>query len=170
MVLKIIKYPEAILRKKAVPIDKISEEIFKLADDMIETMLKKDGIGLAANQIGSLLRIFVINTTPHEDKPTPVVMINPEVLSQEGSVNAEEGCLSFPELYLSIVRPERVRMHAKDLYNEDFVYEMDGILARAVLHEIDHLKGTLIIDYADVSEQDKVKKYVDGLHCKTTHT
>lgn len=168
--MKIIKYPDEILRKKAVPIDRISEEIFKLAEGMIEVMLKEDGVGLAANQVGSLLRIFVINTTPHEDKPTPVVMINPEVLSQEGSVNAEEGCLSFPGLYLSIVRPEKVRMHAKDLYNEDFVYEMDGILARAILHEIDHLNGTLIIDYVDASEQDKVKKYVDGLHCKTTHT
>jgi len=168
--LKIIKYPDAILRKKAVPIDKISEEIFKLADDMVETMLKEDGLGLAANQVGSRLRIFVINTTPHEDKPTPVVMINPEILSQEGSVNTEEGCLSFPELYISIVRPEKVRMHAKDLYGEDSVYEMDGVLARAVLHEIDHLNGTLIIDYVDASEQDKVRKYVDGLQCKTTDT
>ncbi|KPK73712.1 hypothetical protein AMJ87_00895 [candidate division WOR_3 bacterium SM23_60] len=170
MVLNVIKYPDTILRKTAVPVDKISEDIFKLTENMIETMIREDGIGLAANQVGSLLRIFVINTTPHEDKPTPVVMINPEVLSQEGSVTAEEGCLSFPELYLTIARPERVRMHAKDLYNEDFVYEMDGILARAVLHEIDHLNGTLIIDHVDSSEQDKVKKYIDGLHCETTHT
>jgi peptide deformylase len=170
VVLKVNTYPDTILRKKAVPVDKISKEIFKLADDMVETMLKEDGLGLAANQVGSLLRIFVLNATPHEDKPTPVVMINPEVLSQEGSVTVEEGCLSFPGLYLTIVRPERVRVHARDLYNEDFVYEMDGVLARAVLHEVDHLNGTLIIDHVDTSEQDKVKDYVDGLHCKKTDT
>ena len=165
MVLKIIKYPEPILRRKAVPVEKISQEIFQLAEDMVETMAEADGLGLAANQVGSLLRIFVINMTPREDQPTPVVMINPEVLSHEGAVPAEEGCLSFPELYLNIVRPERIRMHAKNLYNEDFVYEVDGVLARAVLHEIDHLNGTLLIDHADESEGEKVKKYVDSVQC-----
>jgi peptide deformylase len=164
VVLKVIKYPDAILRKKAAPVGKISKELFELTDTMIETMIKEDGVGLAANQVGILLRIFVLNTTPHEDTPTPVVMINPEVLNQEGSVTAEEGCLSFPELFLTIARPEKVRLHARDLYGEDFVYEMEGILARAVLHEIDHLNGTLIIDHADVSEQDRVKKYVDDVH------
>lgn len=165
MVLKIIKYPEPILRKKAVPVEKISQDIFQLAEDMVETMVKEDGLGLAANQVGSLLRIFVINMTPQEDQPTPVVMINPEVLSQEGTVRAEEGCLSFPELYLNIVRPQRIRMHAKNLYNEDFVYEMDGVLARAVLHEIDHLNGTLFIDHVDEAEKEKIKTYVDNLQC-----
>ncbi len=165
MVLKIIKYPEPILRRKAVPVAKISQEIFQLAENMVETMVKADGLGLAANQVGSLLRIFVINMTPQEDQPTPVVMINPEVLSQEGAVRAEEGCLSFPELYLNFVRPQRIRIHVKNLYNEDLVYEMDGILARAVLHEIDHLNGTLLIDHVEEAEEEKVKTYVDNVQC-----
>jgi len=161
MVLKIIKYPDSLLREKCLPVDNISKEVYKLVDDMIETMLKEDGLGLAANQVGSLSRIILINTSSQEDKPEPVAMINPVILNQEGSVIEEEGCLSFPELYLKIGRPERVRVHTKNLYNEDLVYEADGIMARAILHEIDHLNGIVFIDHVMKSEEEKIKKYLD---------
>ena len=163
MVLKVLKYPDSLLRKKCLPVDKISKEVYTLVDDMIETMLKEDGLGLAANQVGALSRIIVINTTSNEDKPEPIAMINPVILNQEGSTIAEEGCLSFPELYLKINRPERIRVHAKNLYNEDLVYETNGIMARAILHEIDHLNGILFIDNVIKSEEEKINRYLDTL-------
>ncbi len=164
MVLEILKYPNSLLKKKALPVEKISKDIFTLVDDMIETLIKEDGLGLAANQVGALLRIFVINTTPHKDSPTPVAMINPKILKQEGAVIEEEGCLSFPELYLKITRPERIVIHTKNLYNEDLVYETDGILARTIMHEMDHLNGILFIEHVDKSEEEKIQKYLDTLN------
>ncbi len=162
MVLKVLKYPNSILRKKAKPVEVISKDIFELVDDMIETMLKEDGLGLAANQVGSLLRIFVINTTPNEETPKPIVVINPEIIDEDGTVIEEEGCLSFPQLYLKIARAGHIRMRTKNLYNEDIVYETNGMLARAIQHEIDHLDGILFIDHVDKTEE-KLKKYLDNL-------
>jgi len=162
-ILNIIKYPNKILRQKALPVEKISEEIFKLVDAMIETMLKNDGIGLATNQIGELLRIFVIDTKPLEETPELMAVINPEVIRQEGAVTEEEGCLSFPELHLQITRPERVCIKAQNLYNEWFVMDAQGVLSRAISHEIDHLNGVLFIDHVSEAEKEKLKKYLNGL-------
>jgi len=161
--LKILKYPDPILRKTAEPVKAISKEVFELVDNMIETMLKEEGVGLAATQVGSLLRIFTLNTTPHEEQAKPVVFINPVILKQEGEVVEEEGCLSFPELYLKIKRSEWVQLQAKNLYNEDLVYETSRLLARAVQHEIDHLNGVLIIDHPDKADEAKVKAYLAKL-------
>ena len=158
--LSVLKYPAAVLRKRTVPVKKIGEEIFALVEDMIETMLKEDGVGLAANQVGSEARIFVLNTAPSEDDPKPLVFINPVVLDQQGEIIDEEGCLSFPDLYLRIPRPEEVRVYAKSLYNEGFVLDLAGILARAVMHEMDHLNGILFIDRADAAEKEKIDKYL----------
>jgi peptide deformylase len=159
--MSVLKYPNSGLRKKASPVEKIGEDVFKLVEGMIETMLVEDGVGLAANQVGADCRIFVMNTTPSDDNPQPLVFINPVVLHIEGEIVDEEGCLSFPELYLKIPRPERVRIHAKNLYNEDFVLELSGLLARAVMHEIDHLDGILIIDHASRDEKEKIEKYLE---------
>ena len=166
MALSVLKYPAPGLRKKAAPVDKIGEEIFSLVDSMIETMLTEDGVGLAANQVGKGLRIFVLNTTPSEEQPHPMVFINPVVLHQEGEMKGEEGCLSFPELYLDITRPEKVRVYATDLYNEGFVLDVTGVLARAVMHEVDHLNGILFIDHAVDKDRDAVTKYLAGLEKK----
>jgi len=157
----VLKYPTPGLRKKTSPVEKIGEDVFKLVEGMVETMLAEDGVGLAANQIGAEYRIFVMNTTPSDENPQPIVFINPIVLHKEGEIVDEEGCLSFPDLYLKIARPERVRVYAKDLYNEDFVLELSGLLARAVMHEVDHLDGILIIDHAAGAEKEKVEKYLE---------
>ncbi|MBN2621624.1 peptide deformylase [candidate division WOR-3 bacterium] len=149
---KIVLYPDPVLRKKATPVSRISREILDLIDEMTRTMVEADGVGLAANQVGSLHRIFVINTTPHDATPTPVVMINPEIIDQEGSVIEQEGCLSFPNLYVTIDRADRVTVHAKNAFNEAIVYETTGLLARAVQHEVDHLNGVLIIDHVSTDE------------------
>lgn len=166
LVLNVLKYPDSILRKKAMPVEVISKEIFELVDNMIETMLNEDGLGLAANQIGSLMRIFVLNTTPMEETPKPVAVINPEILDKDGTIIDEEGCLSFPGLYLKVARAGHVRMRAKNLYNEDIIYETNGVLARAIQHEMDHLNGILFIDHVDKAEEN-VKKYLDNLTSST---
>lgn len=158
--LSVIKYPNKILRAKTLPVEKITEEIFSLADRMIKTMLKYDGVGLAASQVGKLYRIFVINTVPLDEKPKPITVLNPEIIDKEGSLQEEEGCLSFPSLYLKIQRAEKVRVQMQNLYNEKLILEVEGLLARAVIHEIDHLNGILFIDYVEESEKEKLNNYL----------
>jgi peptide deformylase len=161
--LKIVRYPDEILRKAARPVDKITEDIFELNDQMTALMLEFDGVGLAATQVGVLLRLFIINMTPFEDKPTPMTVINPAVIDAEGVADEEEGCLSFPKLYLHIPRARKVRISMQNLYNERLVFEAEDFLARAVLHEIDHLNGVLFIDHVKAEESAKVSEYVNGL-------
>ena len=164
--MSVLKYPAPALKKQTVAVDKIGEEVFRLVDNMLKVMVEEDGVGLAANQVGSNARIFVMNTTPSEEEATPVVFINPVVLDQEGEVLDEEGCLSFPELYIKIKRPQKVRVYAKSLYNEGFVLDLAGILARAAMHEMDHLNGILFIERAETAEKEKIDKYLESLTAK----
>lgn len=168
--LPVLKYPAPELKKRTVTVEKIGEDIFRLVDDMVKTMVEEDGVGLAANQVGSEARVFVLNTTPSEEQGTPVAFINPVVLDQEGEVLDEEGCLSFPELYLKIKRPQKVRVYAKSLYNEGFVLDLAGILARAVMHEMDHLNGIVFIERAEESEKEKINTYLEALTVKVKDT
>lgn len=161
--LKIVRYPDEILRKSALPVEKITEEIFELSDQMTAFMLEHDGVGLAAIQVGVLLRLFIINTTPFEDKPTPMTVINPSVIDTDGVADEEEGCLSFPKLYLHIPRARIVRISMQNVYNERLVFEAEEFLARAVLHEVDHLNGVLFIDHVKPGESAKVTEYVNSL-------
>jgi peptide deformylase len=163
LALSVLKYPASALRKRTVPVEKIGEDIFRLVDDMLEAMANDDGVGLAANQIGSESRIFVMNTAPSEEQPQCLAFINPVVLDQDGEVVDEEGCLSFPELYIKIARPQKVRVYAKSLYNEGFVLDLAGILARAVMHEMDHLNGILFIERAAATEKEKIDGYLEKL-------
>lgn len=167
MVLKIVKYPASVLKQRCIPVEKISKDIIDLVDDMIDTMQAADGLGLAANQVGSNYNIFVLNTTPHEDTPTPSVFINPEILNKDGAIIEEEGCLSFPELYLKIKRYENIRVHAKNLHNEEIIYETSGLLARAIQHEIDHLSGIVFIDRADKEDEKVVQDYLAGTEIRS---
>ncbi|UCD19931.1 MAG: peptide deformylase [candidate division WOR-3 bacterium] len=157
----VLKYPAPELRKKTVPVEKIGEDVFSLVDRMIETMIAEDGVGLAANQVGSSHRIFILNAHPNEEDTESIVCINPTVLQQEGEEICEEGCLSFPELYLKIARPQKVRLSAKNLYNESFVLDLSGILARATMHEMDHLDGVLLIDHAAATDKEMIAKYTE---------
>jgi len=159
--LDIIKYPNEILRQKTVIVDKITEEIFELVEVMKETMMKNDGVGLAANQVGKNFRLFVLNTTPYEDQPTPIAIINPEIIGQEGSEIDEEGCLSFPDLRIDIERPRKIRLQMQTIYNEKVILEIQDFLARAACHEIDHLNGVMFIAHVLEKDKDKVQKYLE---------
>ncbi|HSQ75635.1 MAG TPA: peptide deformylase, partial [Bacteroidota bacterium] len=130
-ILPIYTLGQSVLRKKARPVKGVDEHIRELAEDMLETMHKANGIGLAANQVGVLQRIIVVDITGTEgvDHFEPLVMINPEVLEQEGKVTMEEGCLSLPELRDEVVRAERIRVGYRDIHFEQQTLEVQGMLS-----------------------------------------
>lgn len=148
--LPIILLPDPVLKQVAQPIENITDEIRTLAADMAETMYAAPGIGLAANQVNSLHRIFVMDTTYREDKTSRnvVTMINPEIVwkSEEISV-MEEGCLSLPQQYAEIERPKAVRVKYVDLKGEINELLAEDLTSHCVQHELDHLNGVMFIDY-----------------------
>jgi peptide deformylase len=146
---EIKKYPDPVLRKKTADVGAIDENLCRLIDDMVETMHAAPGVGLAANQVGVPLQVAVIDigAHEHEGKKHPLlVLINPEVLSMEGTVVAEEGCLSVPDFTENVKRAARIKVRAKDRMGRIFELEADGLMAKALQHEIDHLNGILFID------------------------
>ena len=146
MILKIIKLGEDILREKAEPVSEINDEIRKLADDMFETMLDADGVGLACPQVGKKLRMFVIIA----DDDVRRVFINPQIIKTSEQVcDYEEGCLSIPQVYETITRPQKVTIQAFNEKGRPFTLDADGFLARIIQHEYDHLEGIMYIDRGD---------------------
>ncbi|NVO24497.1 peptide deformylase [Donghicola sp. C2-DW-16] len=149
MIRPILIHPDPRLKKVCTPVADISDELRKLADDMLETMYDAPGVGLAAPQIGDLRRLIVMDCVKDEGAPAhPMVMFNPEVILNSDDLNVyEEGCLSIPEQYAEVTRPKEVRVRWLDrdgnLQEQDF----DGLWATCVQHEIDHLNGKLFIDY-----------------------
>jgi len=144
MILKIKKYPDPVLRKKAGKIEEITPEIKKLGQDMIETMQRSDpeGVGLAAPQVGALRRVIVVETGQG-----PAVFINPQILKKSKETEImEEGCLSLPGVLLKIKRAKKIELEVLDIEGEKSRIEAEGIVARIFQHEIDHLDGVLIID------------------------
>jgi len=147
-VLPIHTYGSAVLRKKAQPVRELTNETVKLIMDMFETMHNADGIGLAANQVGVLRRVVVMDLSEMEETKglKPIVLINPVIVSEEGSWTMEEGCLSIPEVRDHIERSEKVKFKFKNADFQDVSLEASGLVARVILHEIDHLNGILFID------------------------
>lgn len=144
---KVIYEGDEILRKKAKPVKEFNEKISQLIDDMFETMAEYDGVGLAAPQVGMLRRVIVIDTGNEED-PQKYELINPEIIKTEGEVDGDEGCLSLPGKSGKVVRPEKVKVKGFDRNGQEVIVEGEGLLARALCHEIDHLEGILFIDSA----------------------
>jgi peptide deformylase len=142
----ILKYPDPRLKQQAAPVKVVDDEVRRLVDDMAETMYAAPGVGLAANQIGVMLRVFVIDIAA-EDEPSDLkVFINPEITSVTGTQTWEEGCLSFPGVTEEIRRAERVTVKALDRDGKAFELEADGLLAVAIQHENDHLNGVVMLD------------------------
>jgi peptide deformylase len=137
------------LRKKAKPVRSLDESLRSLALNMLDTMHNAGGVGLAANQVGSLRRIIVVDVSELEEyrERPPMALINPEVIFEEGSSIMEEGCLSIPDVRDEVERPEKITVRFRDLdWNEQNI-DLEGFPARVVLHEIDHLDGVLFIDH-----------------------
>lgn len=177
--LKIFTFPDMILTKKAQPIARVEKDLFKLADDMLETMYDAPGIGLAANQVGILQKLLVIDTEyDFEELPEgvappkgvevlgggivtnrkPKIIINPTIIHREGSILFNEGCLSVPEYHADVKRSEKIKVQYQDINGLSRTLSADGILAVAIQHEMDHLDGKLFIDHLSPLKKEMVRK------------
>jgi peptide deformylase len=147
-VLPIIVAPDPRLKRVAEPVKKVDAEVRRLMDDMLETMYKAPGIGLAAPQVGALKRVIVVDIAREDEKPQPLRMANPELtwVSEEDAVY-NEGCLSLPEHYADVTRPAAIKVRYIDHENEIREMEADGLLATCIQHEMDHLEGILFVDH-----------------------
>ena len=158
---KIVTIPDPILKKKSLPIENVDSSVKKLMDDMLETMYAAPGIGLAAVQVGVLKRVVVIDLSKKEEKKTPLFFVNPEIIStSEEQVSYEEGCLSIPNQFAEIKRPNRCHVKYLDYNGRKKDLKADGLLATCIQHEIDHLNGILFIDYLSKLKKDLILKKV----------
>lgn len=147
-VLEIRQYPDSVLRQQTKTVEKIDGDLQRLIDDMFETMYAAPGLGLAAPQVGQSLRLFVYDLSVAESgkKGSPMVLINPEFVSQAGEANEDEGCLSVPEYRESVVRAARAVVRGMDRDGKEITVEGEGLLAKLLQHEMDHLDGKLFIE------------------------
>ena len=143
----ILHYPDARLRERGKKVEILSAELRELIDDMAETMYAAPGVGLAATQIGAPWQVFVVDCAADGEPSDLRVFVNPEILSAEGKVASDEGCLSFPGAREEVERAEKVRVRAQDQEGRSFELEAEGLLAIAIQHEYDHLQGVLMIDH-----------------------
>jgi peptide deformylase len=147
-VLPIIVAPDPRLKQVAKPVDKVDSETRRLMDDMLETMYKAPGIGLAAPQVGVLKRVIVVDVAREDENPQPLRMANPELISvSDEDAVYNEGCLSLPEHYADVTRPAAIKVRYLDHENEIRELEADGLLATCIQHEMDHLDGILFVDH-----------------------
>lgn len=159
MIREILQLPDPVLRKVSTPVEKIDGEVKKLIEDMFETMYDAPGVGLAAIQIGVARRVVTIDATRGDEEKKPMVFINPEIVSvSEETDSKEEGCLSIAEFYEEVERPSAVKVRYMDEKGKTQEIEADGLLARALQHEIDHLNGILFIDHISKLKRDRVTK------------
>ncbi len=154
--LNILEFPDPRLRMVAKPVERVDDDLRRLIDDMFETMYAAPGIGLAASQVDVHKRFMVIDVS--EPKDQPLVFINPEILSAEGTETCEEGCLSVPGIFAEVKRAERIRVRAQDRNGEPFELDADGLLAVCIQHEMDHLAGKLFVDYLSPLKREMVRK------------
>lgn len=155
---RILHYPEPLLREKSQPVTEVNEEIRQLASDMAETMYAAPGVGLAAPQVGVLKRVIVIDCAPQNEERRLIGAVNPEIISFEGEINEEEGCLSVPDYYARVVRHPKVRVRFLNLEGETVEMDAEGLEAVAFQHEIDHLDGVLFVDHLSSLKKSMFKK------------
>ena len=158
-ILDILRFPDPRLRNKAKTVATVDDSVRQLADDMLDTMYKAPGIGLAATQVNVAKRVIVVDVSETQDDP--LVLINPVLLETTGSEEMEEGCLSVPGYYEKVKRADKIRVKALDREGDDFEAEMDGLLAVCVQHEIDHLDGKLFVDYLSNLKRQRIRKKLE---------
>lgn len=156
-------YPDPVLRVACPPVERFDEELRRLADDMVETMHAAPGVGLAAPQVGVELRLAVVDLSVGEDPEALLILVNPELVEEEGRETEVEGCLSIPDLTDKVERSFRVRVRAQDLEGERFEIEADDWMARAILHEMDHLDGVLFVDHLRGLRKERAKRQLRKL-------
>jgi peptide deformylase len=167
-VLKILRYGDPGLRRKAEPVGAITPELKRRIGDMVDTMYDEVGIGLAAPQVGIALRLIVVGD---EDGRDTQAIINPVITDRRGEALAEEGCLSLPGIFAPVARAEWVRVEAQDIHGKPLTIEARGLRARVLQHEMDHLDGVLFIDHLDAMARDRIKRKIkkEGFPEGSTH-
>ncbi|MCO6536460.1 MULTISPECIES: peptide deformylase [Gilliamella] len=160
-ILPVLRFPDERLRKVAKPVTKFTPELQTIIDNMIETMYDENGIGLAATQVDVHEQIIVIDVS--EDKSQVYVIINPEVISQEGETGIEEGCLSVPDCRGFVPRAEKIKIKALDRHGNPYEIDADELLAICIQHEMDHLKGKLFVDYLSPLKRQRIEQKMKKL-------
>ena len=163
---EIIQVPDAVLKQEAQPVNSITTDIQKQMDRMLETMYDAPGIGLAANQVGLLNRVLVMDLARKDEgeEGTPIFMVNPEIIHESEELSVmEEGCLSIPKQYAEVERPAIVRVKYLDFDGKEAELEADGLLSHCVQHEIDHLNGVLFIDYLSSLKRNMIMRKLDKM-------
>jgi peptide deformylase len=160
MIYPIVKYGQEILERPGAPVSQFDGNLEKLVADMFETMYAANGIGLAAPQIGISLKLCVIDVSCGKDSNAKLVLANPEIITAEGEQVEEEGCLSLPDFRAKTPRPLRTSVRAQGLSGEEFTLSTEGLLARALCHEADHLRGKLFISHLSRLKRDSIKRQV----------
>ena len=156
-VLEVVHYGDPILRKKCNSVKDFSK-LESLLNDMFDTMYEENGIGLAANQVGFDMNLFIIDISGIEEDEKTRVFINGEIINSEGESWFEEGCLSIPDIRLNVKRPDIIKFKYQDEKGQEYEEDFDGLLARAIQHEVDHLNGGFIVDRVSKSEKMSVAK------------
>jgi len=182
MILTVVKYGTPVLRKTGSRIDTITPAIKKLAADLLETMYAYKGIGLAAQQVGVPVQLTVLDVRGVTDRPSslelngqaadvsalmPLVLLNPEINPVGAPLTGPEGCLSFPEIFAEITRPDMIDVQALDANGHPLRFRCGGLLARAIQHEVDHLQGILFIDRMDKNTKEQLRPELDQLQAET---
>ena len=163
MVYPIVKFGDPVLEKPAAPITTFDDELRKLVADMFESMYAAHGVGLAAPQIGISKRVAVIDVSFKEDPDAKIVLINPEIIHTEGRLTSNEGCLSLPEFREKVTRPRSVTARAQNVEGETIEVSVEELLARALVHETDHLNGKLYISHISALKRDIMKRKIRKL-------
>jgi peptide deformylase len=157
--LVILEYPDPRLRKTAEPVPKVDDAVRRLADDMLETMYAANGVGLAATQVDVHRRLLVLDVS--EERNQPLILINPTILTTDGSASVEEGCLSLPGIYDKLQRATHIRVRALGRDGEPFEMDADGLLAVCIQHEMDHLEGKLFVDYLSELKRQLIRRRLE---------
>ncbi len=163
MIYPIVKFGDPVLEKVAAPVTEFDAKLKKLVDDMFESMYEAHGVGLAAPQIGISLHLAVIDVTFKEDPNAKIVLANPQIIKTEGRQTSSEGCLSIPEFRENVTRPKKVTVKAQDVTGKWFEMTGEDLLARAFLHETDHLNGKLYISHISGLKRDLMKRKIRKL-------
>lgn len=163
MIYPIVKLGDPVLESPAAPVTEFDEGLKKLVDDMFESMYEAHGVGLAAPQIGIAKRIAVVDVTFKEDPDAKLVLVNPEIIFTDGRQTSQEGCLSIPDFREKVTRARKVTVKAQDVKGKWFEHTGEDLLARAFLHETDHLNGKLYISHVSALKRDLIKRKVKKL-------
>ena len=182
MILEVVKFGHPVLRQKGAKVEVFDSDVRRLIADMLDTMYAAKGVGLAAQQVGQALQITVIDVAGVADRPStivvdgkpaeiadhmPMVLVNPEIKPTGKDVTGPEGCLSFPEVYAEVMRPEFVEVKALNQKGQPISFRAGGLLSRAVQHEVDHLNAILFIDRMDKKTKEEVRAEIEDIQAET---